>query len=280
MDTLTHDDIRDAVRARYGTIAETRGASAPPTDASCCGSPSPEAAGNTSCCGGTATTTLDMKAQAYGYSAEDTSAVPAGANLGLGCGNPIALASLRPGETVLDLGSGAGFDCFLAARAVGEAGRVIGVDMTHEMLRKARVNAAQGGYAQVEFRLGEIEHLPVADASMDVIISNCVINLSPAKAQVFREAFRVLKPGGRLAVSDVVATAPFPAEVQHDLALRAGCVAGASLLDDLEGMLHDAGFVDIRIQPKDESKTFIRAWVPGTNIVDYLISASIEAIKP
>jgi SAM-dependent methyltransferase len=141
---------------------------------------------------------------------------------------------------------------------------VIGVDMTHEMLRKARANADKGGYTHVEFRLGEIEHLPVADASVDVIISNCVINLSPEKAQVFRDAFRVLKPGGRLAVSDVVATALFPEEVQHDLALRAGCVAGASLLDDLEGMLHDAGFVDIRIQPKDESRTFIREWVPGT----------------
>ena len=279
MDTLTHDAIRAAVRARYGTIAETRGAAAPPTEAACCGGPSSDADG-TSCCGGTATAPLDMKALAYGYSAEDTNAVPQGSNLGLGCGNPIALASLRPGEIVLDLGSGAGFDCFLAARAVGETGRVIGVDMTHEMLRKARANAAQGGYTQVEFRLGEIAHLPVADASVDVIISNCVINLSPEKAQVFREAFRVLKHGGRLAVSDVVATAPFPDEVQHDLALHAGCVAGVSLLDDLEGMLHDAGFVDMRIQPKDESKTFIREWVPGTNIADYLISATIEAVKP
>jgi SAM-dependent methyltransferase len=225
-------------------------------------------------------TTLDAKAQAYGYSAEDTHAVPAGANLGLGCGNPIAMASLRPGETVLDLGSGAGFDCFLAARAVGETGRVIGVDMTHEMLRKARAHAAQDGYTHVEFRLGEIEHLPVADASVDVIISNCVINLSPEKAQVFRDTFRVLKHGGRLAISDVVATAPFPEEVQRDLALRAGCVAGASLLADLEGMLQAAGFVDIHIQPKDESRTFIREWVPGTNIADYLVSATIEAIKP
>jgi arsenite methyltransferase len=148
------------------------------------------------------------------------------------------------------------------------------------MLRKARANAEKSGYRNVEFRLGEIEHLPVADASVDVVISNCVINLSPEKGQVFREAFRVLKPGGRLAVSDVVATAPFPDEVQHDLALRAGCVAGASLIDNLEGMLTAAGFVDIRIQPKDESRTFIREWVPGTNIADYLISATIEALKP
>src|SRR5512134_679730 len=160
MDTLTHDDIRDAVRARYGTIAETRGAAAPSTEVSCCAGPSSDV-DSTACCSGSAMTTLDMKAQAYGYSAEDTSAVPEGTNLGLGCGNPIALASLRPGETVLDLGSGAGFDCFLAARAVGETGRVIGVDMTHEMLRKARVNAAKSGATNVEFRLGEIEHLPV-----------------------------------------------------------------------------------------------------------------------
>jgi SAM-dependent methyltransferase len=279
MDTTTNETIRAAVRARYGAIAETRGASPSEAAAACCGSPSPEA-GSVSCCGDVTTTTLDTKAHAYGYSENDTSSVPEGANLGLGCGNPIALASLRPGEIVLDLGSGAGFDCFLAARAVGETGRVMGVDMTHEMLRKARANAAKGGYTNVEFRLGEIEHLPVADASVDVVISNCVINLSPEKAKVFQDAFRVLKPGGRLAVSDVVATAPFPEEVQQDLALRAGCVAGASLLGDLEGMLTDAGFVDIRIQPKDESRTFIREWVPGTNIADYLISATIEAVKP
>lgn len=278
MATITHDDIRAAVRARYGAIAQTRGAATPTTALSSCESPSPEA-GSSSCCGSSPVTTLDAKAHAYGYSAEDTHTVPPGANLGLGCGNPIALASLRPGETVLDLGSGAGFDCFLAARAVGETGRVIGVDMTHAMLQKARQNALQGGYTHVEFRLGEIEHLPVADASVDVVISNCVINLSPEKAQVFRDAFRVLKRGGRLAVSDVVATAPFPEEVQQDLALRAGCVAGASLLDDIEGMLHDAGFVDIRIQPKDESRTFIRQWVPGTNIAEYLVSATIEAVK-
>jgi SAM-dependent methyltransferase len=275
MDTLAHDEIRAAVRNRYGTIAETRGVSVPTDEGSCCGS-----TGNISCCGGESATTLDTKAHAYGYSEEDTSAVPEGANLGLGCGNPIALASLRPGETVLDLGSGAGFDCFLAARAVGETGRVIGVDMTHEMLRKSRANAAKSGFMNVEFRLGEIEHLPVADASVDVVISNCVINLSPEKARVFRDAFRVLKAGGRLAVSDVVATAPFPDEVQQDLALRAGCVAGASLLDDLAGMLQDAGFVDIHMQPKDESRTFIREWVPGTNIADYLISATIAARKP
>lgn len=275
MDTLTHDEIRAAVRHRYDTIAETRGVAVPADEGACCDSPD-----NLSCCGGETATTLATKAQAYGYSEADTSAVPEGANLGLGCGNPIALASLRPGETVLDLGSGAGFDCFLAARAVGESGHVIGVDMTHEMLRKARSNAAKNGYANVEFRLGEIEHLPVADASVDVVISNCVINLSPEKAKVFQEAFRVLKAGGRLAVLDVVATAPFPDEVHQDLALRAGCVAGASLLDDLAGMLTDVGFVDIRIQPKDESRTFIREWVPGTNIADYLLSATIEALKP
>ena len=157
---------------------------------------------------------------------------------------------------------------------------MIGVDMTHEMLRKARANADQGGYTQVEFRLGEIEHLPVADASVDVIISNCVINLSPEKAQVFRDAFRVLKAGGRLAVSDVVATAPLPETIRQDLAALSSCVAGVALLEDVEQMLRAAGFTAIRMQPKDASKTFIREWVPGTRIEDYIVSATIEAVKP
>ncbi len=260
MSTLQHDDIRQAVRERYGTIAETRGAEA-------------------GCCGPT-TSTLDAKAQRYGYSSEETDAVPQGANLGLGCGNPIAIASLQAGQTVLDLGSGAGFDCFLAARAVGDTGHVIGVDMTHEMLQKARQNAIDGGFPNVEFRLGEIEYLPVADQCVDVIISNCVINLSPEKLKVYREAFRALKPGGRLAVSDVVATAVVPDALKEDTVLLSSCLAGASLIDDVEAMLSEVGFGDIRIAPKDESKTFMREWMPDTDITDYVISATIEAVKP
>lgn len=206
--------------------------------------------------------------------------MPAGADLGLGCGNPQAIAALQPGETVLDLGSGAGFDCFLAVRQVGPTGQVIGVDMTSEMVAKARENVEKAGYGNVEFRLGEIEHLPVADASVDVIISNCVINLSPDKLQVFREAFRVLRPGGRLAISDIVTTAPLPEEVRRDLALYAGCIAGAATTTKLEAMLRESGFEHIRIQPKDESRQFIREWAPGRNIEDYVASASIEAMKP
>ncbi|MBZ0070578.1 MAG: arsenite methyltransferase [Gammaproteobacteria bacterium] len=258
----THDthDIRNAVRETYGKIAEQ--------------------GHNGGCCGGGAPAVGGTAAETLGYSSADLSAVPAGANLDLGCGNPQAIAALRPGETVLDLGSGAGFDAFLAARAVGGSGRVIGVDMTHEMLAKARENARTAGYANVEFRLGEIEYLPVADASVDVIISNCVINLSPDKPQVFREAFRVLQAGGRLAISDVVATAELPAAVRQDLALYTGCMAGASQIGELEAMLQGAGFVDIRIEPKDTSREFIRDWAPGRRVEDYVVSASIEAVKP
>jgi ubiquinone/menaquinone biosynthesis C-methylase UbiE len=215
-----------------------------------------------------------------GYSPEEVQAVPVGADLGLGCGNPQAIAALQPGETVLDLGSGAGFDCFLAVRQVGPTGQVIGVDMTAEMVAKAREHAGEAGYANVEFRLGEIEHLPVADASTDVIISNCVINLSPDKPQVFRETFRVLKPGGRLAISDIVTTAPLPEEVRNDLALYAGCIAGAATITELEAMLLESGFDNIRIQPKDESRRLIRKWAPERKLEDFIISAAIEAMKP
>jgi arsenite methyltransferase len=200
--------------------------------------------------------------------------------MGLGCGNPHAIASLKAGETVLDLGSGGGFDCFLAARVVGETGHVIGVDMTPDMISKSRANAAHAGFTNVEFRLGEIENLPAADDSVDVIISNCVINLSPEKLRVFQEAFRVLKPGGRLAVSDVVATAQLPDEMKKDLELYAGCIAGASLMDEVEHMLGEAGFSSIRIRPKDESRAFIREWAPGMNVEDFVVSATIEAVKP
>ena len=233
--------IKEMVRTRYGGIAEAAG------DASCCG---PTAA----CFGDMAPATPAAKSREMGYSDAEPSAVPDGANLGLGCGNPQAIAALRPGEMVLDLGSGAGFDCFLAAQQVGKTGRVIGVDMTHEMLKKARENAAKIDATNVEFRLGELEHVPVADNEVDVAISNCVINLVPDKAQVFRETFRVLKPGGRIAISDVVNKTPLSAELKADIALLCGCVAGAASADQLTGWLRDAGFVDIQITPKPESR--------------------------
>lgn len=200
--------------------------------------------------------------------------------MGLGCGNPQAIASLQSGEMVLDLGSGGGFDCFLAARAVGDQGIVIGVDMTPEMITKARRNAEKAGLGNVDFRLGELENLPVADGIVDVIISNCVINLSPDKERVLSEAFRVLKPGGRLAISDVVATAELPDDLKKDMAFHTGCIAGASLIQELESMLQRTGFENIRIKPKAESRTFIRGWMPGSKIEDYVVSATIEAVKP
>jgi SAM-dependent methyltransferase len=200
--------------------------------------------------------------------------------MGLGCGNPQAIAALEPGETVLDLGSGGGFDAFLAARQVGASGTVIGVDMTPQMVSKARDNAQKIGVRNVDFRLGEIERLPVADGSVDVIISNCVINLSPSKPEVFREAFRVLRAGGRLAISDVVALAPIPAQFRTSAASLSGCIGGAADRSELEAMLGEAGFENVRIVPRSESRVFIKNWMPGTGIEDIIASATIEATKP
>ncbi|MFC7203784.1 arsenite methyltransferase [Haloferax namakaokahaiae] len=229
------------------------------------------------CCGDSTSTGGSEK---LGYDDADQHAVAEGADLGLGCGNPTVLASLEAGETVLDLGSGAGFDCFLAAREVGESGRVLGVDMTPEMVEKARENISKNEATNVEFRLGEIEHLPVSDETVDVVISNCVINLSPDKPQVFREAFRALKPGGRVAVSDVVMTAPLPAEVRSDPESVSACVGGASTVDELRAMLSAAGFVDVEITPKDESREFIREWDDSVALDEYIVSATISATKP
>ncbi len=269
-----HNDpevVLEAVRSRYAGIAK-----ADPGTASCCGTGS-------SCCGPAAPGAVadpEAVSSFIGYSQEELAAVPEGANLGLGCGNPQAIAALKVGETVLDLGAGAGFDCFLAARAVGPEGRVIGVDMTPEMVCRARDIAKTSGYANVDFRLGEIEHLPVADATVDVIISNCVINLSPDKPAVFREAFRVLRPGGRVAVSDVVRTAELPEDWMQDMQLLSACISGAASVDEVEAMLAEAGFTAIDIKPKEESREFIRDWEPGKKLEDFVLSASIQATKP
>jgi SAM-dependent methyltransferase len=253
--------VRAAVRDRYGEIAREG-----------CG------CGPSSCCGGDAP--AQTASDRIGYSLEELASVPDGADLGLGCGNPQAIASLRPGEVVLDLGSGAGFDCFLAARQVGPSGKVIGVDMTPDMLARARVNAEKAGMSNVEFRLGEIEHLPVADGTVDVVISNCVINLSTDKPGVVREAFRVLRPGGRLAVSDIVATGELPEDVRNDLRLISACIGGATPVTALEAMLRDAGFSDVAVEPKEESRALISEWAPGTRAEESIVSASILARKP
>ncbi|HEV2303208.1 MAG TPA: arsenite methyltransferase [Stellaceae bacterium] len=257
------NEIKEMVRARYGGIAAQKAAD-------CCAP--------TACCG--PTPPREEKSRAMGYSTAELAAVPEGADLGLGCGNPQALAQLQPGETVVDLGSGAGFDCFIAAERVGPLGRVIGVDMTPEMLARARANAARIGAANVEFRLGEIEHLPVADNLADAVISNCVINLVPDKERVYREAYRVLKPGGRLAVSDVVNMAPLPPDLAQDPALLCGCVAGAAPADKIAAWLAAAGFVEVAVTPKPESRDLVASWVPGRHIEDYVASAAITAKKP
>lgn len=261
------DTIRNKVRESYTKVAEANNQN--------------KSSGITSsCCGVSDDIDINtLNSLRLGYSQSDLENVPAGADMGLGCGNPRAIAELSPGETVVDLGSGGGFDAFLAAREIGTTGKVIGVDMTPTMISKARKNAEKAGFENVEFRLGEIEHLPVADNSVDVIISNCVINLSPNKSQVFKDAFRVLKPGGRLAISDVVASCEMPQEMKNDLELYSGCMAGASLIDELEEFMRDSGFSKIKITPKDESKEFIKDWAPEKDVTDYVVSAHIEAIK-
>ncbi|HXV59101.1 MAG TPA: arsenite methyltransferase [Vicinamibacteria bacterium] len=257
-------DLRQAVRERYGRIAtESR-------QGGCCG--------GTSSCG-----TADPGAQSerLGYSEAELESLPEGANLGLGCGNPQAIAALRPGETVLDLGSGGGIDCFLAAQQVGPSGRVIGVDMTPEMIVRAREAARKApGAERVEFRLGEIEHLPVADESVDVIISNCVVNLSVDKPAVYRETYRVLKPGGRIAISDIVATAELPQDVQNDLDAYTGCMAGATSIHVIEEMLRDTGFEQIQVRPQQATRELVSEWSRHRPLEDYLVSATIEAVRP
>ena len=287
------EDIRQAVRDNYAAVArqntdakkDSGGCGCGDSDsADACCSPSDEANG---CCApsgeddggcGCGASAADM-AKALGYSNDDLSSIPDGANMGLGCGNPVALASLRPGDTVLDLGAGGGLDCFIASRQVGESGAVIGVDMTPDMVSLARKNAADGGYTNVDFRLGEIEHLPVADNTVDVILSNCVVNLSPDKRQVYAEAYRVLKPGGRLCISDVAAIKPLTAQISSDLTMISGCIGGAELIDDIRDMLADAGFGDIRLTRKEGSSEIINSWAPGSGFGDYVASFTMEAVK-
>jgi arsenite methyltransferase len=224
------EDIRKKVQERYGQIAAGMGSCCGPAKGGCGCSPSSQ----------------DLS-QGVGYTAEELQSIPQEANLGLGCGNPLALAALRQGETILDLGSGGGIDCFLASRNVGPQGRVIGVDMTPDMLHLARKNAAKGDYRNVEFRLGEIEHLPVADNTIDVVISNCVINLSVDKAQVFREIYRVLKPGGRMMVSDIVLTKELPERIQKSVVAYTSCIAGAITRNDYLDAISAAGFAQVKI---------------------------------
>lgn len=268
MNNQNQDELRNEVRQHYGEVARS--------GKSCCGP--------TCCTPGAEDDTAGAAAQTarrLGYSESELEAAPEGANLGLGCGNPQAIAALRPGETVVDLGSGGGFDCFLAGKRVGTAGRVIGIDMTADMISRARANAAKMKVTNVEFRLGEIEHLPIPDATADVVISNCVINLSPDKAAVFAEAFRVLRPGGRLAISDVVARQPLPDRIRGDLSLYTGCVAGAATVAEVETLLRGAGFVDVQVRIDDAATQAMADMTPQQqDLASLAASASIEARRP
>jgi arsenite methyltransferase len=258
MEGRTTKDVHAEVRSHYGKVA--RGESC-----------------ETGCCGGAPCRT---NAALLGYSEAERSAAPQGSDMSLGCGNPQTIASLRVGETVLDLGSGGGFDAFLAARQVGPAGKVIGVDMTADMISKARANAATVGASNVEFRLGEIENLPVADRSVDVIISNCVVNLAPDKRAVYREVLRVLKPGGRIAIMDVIATAPLPERLRTSAKALSGCLAGATLMDEIEPMLTSLGFEEVHIEIERGSEEFIKDWLPDSGAEQYVASAAIRAVRP
>jgi SAM-dependent methyltransferase len=252
--------IKEIVREGYAKVARQ--------GSSCCSSES--------CCSGASQ--AQSVSKAVGYTDSEMNAVPEGSNLGLGCGNPVALASLKEGDVVLDLGSGAGFDAFLAAQKVGKSGRVIGVDMTQEMLDRAKANAAKGGYKNVEFRFGEIEKLPVEDRSIDVIISNCVINLSPDKAAVFKEAFRVLKPGGRLMVSDLVLAKDLPKAIRESVEAYVGCLAGATKKERYLALIENAGFQDVKVL--SESSYPVDAMFEHLESAnDAILSIKVSAVK-
>lgn len=268
METGKKEKVRQSVREAYGRIAREEATGCwPGSDTSCCGAPAFDA---------------ELASKLMGYTSKDLTDAPKGANMGLGCGNPVALASMKEGETVVDLGSGGGFDCFLAAAQVGVRGRVIGVDMTPDMVSKARNNAEKAGMDNVQFRLGEIEHLPVADETADIIISNCVINLSPDKKAVYREAYRVLKPGGRLSISDILATGPLPEEIRENLALVSACIGGAATIEETERTLKEIGFVNVRIGDKRVDREAVKDLASAgiQDAFDYVISANIEAVKP
>jgi arsenite methyltransferase len=287
------DAVRRQVREGYAKIAESGSwSAAQAAGGGCCGG---EAAAGGGCCG-PATFSPEQLAAAIGYSGGELASAPEGANMGLSCGNPTALASLRPGEVVLDLGSGGGFDCFIAGAKVGASGRVIGVDMTAEMVSKARANTAmygaRTGLSNVEFRLGEIENLPVADASVDVVISNCVLNLSPDKARVWREIARVLKPGGRVAVSDLALLRPLPEAVKRDVEALVGCVAGAVLVEETRAQAAAAGLGDVVLTSKPAYidamtrwedplyRRIVEALPSGTKPSDFITSLDVSARKP